>query len=356
VTRTSAQTTSSQDDLRWAAVRGRDARADGTFLYSVKATGVYCRPSCASRLARRENVAFHDDGADAERAGFRPCKRCKPDQPSLTERRSAQVSALCRFIESSEGVPTLAELAARAGLSVFHLQRLFKAITGVTPREYAAAHRGRRVRQALRTGGSVTAAIYEAGYGSPGRFYEESTALLGMTPSEYRAGAPDKDICFAIGECSLGAILVAATARGICAISLGDDPEALAHDLERRFPRARLLGGRPGFEALVARVVGLVERPERGVHLPLDIRGTAFQERVWQALRAIPPGATMTYAELATTVGAPRAARAVAQACAANPLAVAIPCHRVVRTDGSLSGYRWGVDRKRALLDGEARR
>jgi AraC family transcriptional regulator of adaptative response/methylated-DNA-[protein]-cysteine methyltransferase len=344
-------------DPRWAALRARDPRADGTFYYAVRTTGVYCRPSCAARPARPENVSFHATRADAERAGFRPCKRCKPEQPPLAERRAAQVAMLCRFIEAQDEMPTLEALANHVGLSVFHLQRTFKSVTGVTPKAYAAAQRGKRVRSELeRTGaGTVTEAIYGAGYNSSARFYENADALLGMTPSKYRDGGTDIEIRFAIGESSLGSILVAATARGVCAILLGDDPEALAHDLERRFPRARLIGADRDFETLVARVVGLVEQPRLGTQLPLDIRGTAFQQRVWQALSEIPTGTTATYAQIAGAIGAPRAVRAVAQACAANPLAVAIPCHRVVRTDGDLSGYRWGVERKRELIAREAR-
>jgi len=341
-------------DPRWAAVRARDPRADGTFVYSVRTTGVYCRPSCAARPARPENVAFHATKAEAERAGFRPCKRCKPDQPPLHERQARVVAELCRLIESSDEAPTLEELARYAGLSVFHLHRVFKAATGVTPRAYAAAHRGERVRAELQKSGTVTQAIYAAGYGANGRFYEESHDLLGMTPTRYRAGGTDMDIKFAIGECSLGSILVAATEQGVCAILLGDDPDELAHDLERRFPRARLTGADPAFDGFVAKVVGLVEKPSAGLDLPLDIRGTAFQRRVWEALRAIPAGATASYGEIASLIGAPRAVRAVAQACAANALAVAIPCHRVVRTDGDVSGYRWGVERKRALIAREA--
>ena len=354
--RTRADRTDPTDQARWAAVQARDASADGSFYFSVRTTGVYCRPSCAARLARRENVAFHPTTADAERAGFRPCKRCKPDQPPLAERQAAQVADLCRLIEASEQPPTLEQLADHAGLSAFHVHRVFKAVTGVTPKAYAAAHRAGRVRGELRARGTVTEAIYGAGYSSSARFYETSTARLGMTPSKFRAGGSDLDIRFAIGQCSLGAILVAATERGVCAILLGDDPEALAHDLENRFPRARLLGADPSFERLVAQVVGLVEQPQRGGNLPLDIRGTAFQQRVWKALSKIPTGKTASYADIARKIGAPRAVRAVAQACAANPLAVAIPCHRVVRTDGDLSGYRWGIERKRTLLDREAAR
>jgi AraC family transcriptional regulator, regulatory protein of adaptative response / methylated-DNA-[protein]-cysteine methyltransferase len=342
-------------DPRYAAVIARDARADGKFFYSVKTTGVYCRPSCAARPARPENIDFHPNAAAAQRAGFRPCKRCKPDQPPLPERRAADVAALCRIIERSEELPSLAELANHAGWSAFHTHRIFKAVTGVTPKAYAAAQRAKRVRAELGKRGSVTEAIYAAGYNSNGRFYEESSALLGMKPIVYRAGGLSTEIRFAIGECSLGSILVAATARGVCAIFLGDDPEELVHELERRFPRAQVIGADAVFEELIAKVVGLVERPHVGIELPLDIRGTAFQQRVWQALREIPAGATASYSEVARGIGAPKAVRAVAQACAANALAVAIPCHRVVRTDGDLSGYRWGVERKRALLEREGK-
>ena len=341
-------------DPRWAAVAARDARADGRFVYAVKTTGVYCRPSCAARAARPENVSFHDDPAAAERAGFRPCRRCRPDQAPLAERQAEQVAALCRFIEAAEEPPTLQTLAERAGWSTFHLHRVFKRVTGLSPRDYAAAHRARRVRDELDSGASVTEAIYGAGYNSSGRFYEGARQLLGMTPGRWRDGGRGADIRFAIGRCSLGEILVARSAQGVCAILLGDDADALARDLQDRFPNARLIGGDADFERTVAQVVGLVEQPALGLALPLDVRGTAFQQRVWQALQQIPVGRTASYAEIAQRIGAPQAVRAVAQACAANALAVAIPCHRVVRQDGQLSGYRWGVERKRALLAREA--
>lgn len=338
-------------DPRWAAVQARDPAADGRFVYSVKTTGVYCRPSCGARPARPENVAFHATPAEAERAGFRPCRRCRPDTPPLAQRQAALVAELCRAIEAADEPPALEALAERAGLSVSHLHRTFKAVTGLTPRAWAAAQRAQRLRAALDAPGArVTDAIYDAGYGAASRFYEEAGEVLGMTPTAWRAGGADTDIRFAIGQCSLGAILVARSGRGVCAISLGDDPEQLARELQDRFPRARLMGGDADFERLVAQVVGLVEAPGQGADLPLDVRGTAFQQRVWQALRAIPPGTTASYAEIAERIGAPAATRAVAQACGANPLAVAIPCHRVVRRDGSLSGYRWGVERKRSLL------
>lgn len=343
-------------DPRWAAVAARDRTADGRFFYSVRTTGVYCRPSCAARMPKPENVAFHLTAADAERAGFRPCKRCRPGAPAAAAQQAAKVAELCRFIERAAQPPTLDELAARAGLSAYHLHRVFKAVTGLTPRAYAAAHRARRVRAALDRSDTVTAAIYDAGYNAQSRFYEESDRLLGMTPTAYRAGGADTDIRFAVGACSLGAILVARSDRGVCAIMLGDDPDRLARDLQDRFPRARLIGGDAGFERWVAKVVGLVEAPGAGLDLPLDVRGTAFQQRVWQALRRIPAGRTASYTEIARRIGAPKSVRAVAQACGANPLAVAIPCHRVVRSDGALSGYRWGVARKRALLEREAKR
>ncbi len=341
-------------DPRWAAVVARDPGADGKFFYSVKTTGVYCRPSCASRVARPENVAFHLMAADAERAGFRPCRRCKPDQPPLAAQQAARVAELCRIIDSAERMLNLEELAAHVGLSPYHLHRVFKAVTGLTPREYAAARRARCVRAELSSGAFVTEAIYRAGYGSNGRFYEESSQILGMTPTRYRAAGSGTRIRFAVGECSLGSVLVAASERGLCAIFLGDDPDVLVRELQDRFRYAELIGGDAVFEELVSKVVGLVEAPALGLELPLDVRGTAFQQRVWQALRAVPAGETVTYAEVARRVGAPRSVRAVAQACAANSLAVAIPCHRVVRKDGALSGYRWGVERKRALLERES--
>jgi AraC family transcriptional regulator of adaptative response/methylated-DNA-[protein]-cysteine methyltransferase len=341
------------DEARWAAVSARDAAADGQFVYSVRTTGVYCRPSCGARRALRGNVAFHASPADAERAGFRPCKRCRPDRPSLAAQHAAMVAAACRQIEASEEAPSLETLAAAAGLSPYHFHRIFKAVAGVTPKAYAAAHRARRVQRELGSGGTVTHAIYEAGFNSSTRFYASSPHLLGMTPSQFRAGGPEAEIRFALGECSLGSILVAATARGICMIGLDDDPQVLLDNLQEQFPRARLVGGDRDFEQLVARVVGFVEAPRLGLDLPLDIRGTAFQQRVWQALREIPAGSTASYSDIATRLGAPKAVRAVAAACAANAIAVAIPCHRVVRRDGNLSGYRWGVERKRALLDRE---
>ena len=344
------------DEARWAAVQRRDKDADGVFYYSVKSTGVYCRPSCAARPALRRNVAFHDSCEAAEAAGFRACLRCKPDQPSLAVRHAEAVAKACRLIESSEQAPDLESLAAACAMSPFHFHRIFKAHTGITPKAYAAAQRAQRMQQQLPQAGTVTEAIYAAGFNSSARFYAGSEAMLGMRPKAFREGGSGAVIRFAIGACSLGAILVAATEKGICAILMGDDPELLARDLQDRFPRAELQGADPAFEEVVAKVVGFVEAPSLGLDLPLDVRGTAFQQRVWQALREIPAGATVSYAELAARIGMPSGARAIAGACAANPVAVAIPCHRVVRNDGSISGYRWGVERKQALLEREGKR
>jgi AraC family transcriptional regulator of adaptative response/methylated-DNA-[protein]-cysteine methyltransferase len=343
-----------ESDPRWAAIIARDRAADGQFYYSVKTTGIYCRPSCAARPARPENVRFHATREEAEKAGFRPCKRCKPEQPSLLEQHAMTVAKVCRFIETSETVPDLEELAAYAGFSTYYFHHVFKSVTGLTPKAYATAQRVVRIRNKLTRNDTITNAIYDAGYTSNSRFYEKSSQVLGMTPSNYRKGGANTDIRFAIGECSLGAILVAQSERGVCAIFLGDDPEGLVRDLQDRFPKANLIGGDNEFEQLVAQVVGFVETPAIGLELPLDIRGTAFQQRVWQALREIPVGSTISYTEIANRIGAPKSVRAVARACAANKLAVAIPCHRVVRIDGGISGYRWGVARKRALLEKEA--
>jgi AraC family transcriptional regulator of adaptative response/methylated-DNA-[protein]-cysteine methyltransferase len=337
-------------DARWAAVQRRDRGADGIFYYSVRTTGVYCRPSCGARPALRANVAFHASCAQAEAAGFRPCLRCKPGQPSLSERQAQLVADACRLIDAQDEVPDLDAVARAVGMSRFHFQRVFKMHAGVTPKAYAAARRAARVRDALAQEGSVTDALYAAGFNSSSRFYAGSDAMLGMAPSRFKAGGAGEEIRFAVAACSLGAILVAATGRGICAVLMGDDPEPLVRDLQDRFPKAQLIGADAGFERTVAQVVGLVEAPRIGLDLPLDVRGTAFQQRVWAALRAIPAGETVSYTELAQRIGAPAAVRAVAGACAANPVAVAIPCHRVVRNDGGLSGYRWGIERKAALI------
>ncbi|MDN4057765.1 bifunctional DNA-binding transcriptional regulator/O6-methylguanine-DNA methyltransferase Ada [Massilia sp. YIM B02769] len=341
------------DAARWDAVQRRERAADGAFYYSVRTTGVYCRPSCGARPARRQNVTFHASCEAAESAGFRPCLRCRPNLPPLAERQAQLVAAACRLIEASEEEPSLDALAAAAGMSRFHFHRVFKAQAGVTPKAYAAAVRAARVREGLTQGAPVTDALYAAGFNSSSRFYAGADAMLGMAPARFRSGGAGEEIRFAVAACSLGAILVASTGRGICAILMGDEPEALVHDLQDRFPKAQLVGADAGFERTVALVVGFVEAPRLGLDLPLDVRGTAFQQRVWDALRAIPAGVTVSYTELAQRIGSPNAVRAVAGACAANPVAVAIPCHRVVRNDGGLSGYRWGIERKRTLIDRE---
>ena len=341
-------------DPRWARIVARDRSADGEFWFSVRTTRIYCRPSCPSRGANPRNVTLHDTLDSAQATGFRACKRCKPEGASQEATNAALVAKACRLIEQSESAPSLTDLAKAVGLSASHFHRMFKVVTGLTPKHYVTAQRATRVRNELSKAQSVTDAMYDAGFNSSGRFYETSTAMLGMTPSRYRAGGTHEELRFAVGQSSLGAILVASSSKGVVAVLLGDDPDQLARDLQDQFPKARLIGGDAQYEALVARVVGLVERPAVGLDLPIDVRGTAFQERVWRALRKIPPGTTATYSQIARRIGAPQAMRAVAGACAANKLAIVIPCHRVVRNDGSLSGYAWGVERKRALIDREA--
>jgi AraC family transcriptional regulator of adaptative response/methylated-DNA-[protein]-cysteine methyltransferase len=349
-----APSLSLSDDPRWARIVARDKTADGQLWYSVSTTGIYCRPSCPSRAANPKNVTLHDTLESARGTGFRPCRRCNPDGPSLECENAARVAKACRIIEDREEEPSLEELAEAIGRSPSYFHRLFKAATGLTPKDYAAAHRAKKVREGLETGNSVTSAIYDAGFNSSGRFYDKSTGMLGMTPTQYRAGGANEEIKFAVGQTSLGAILVASSTKGVASILLGDDPDDLVRNLQDRFPKARLIGADREYEALIALVVGFIENPGIGLDLPLDIRGTAFQRRVWQALQEIPVGERVSYSEIARRIGSPNSVRAVAGACAANNLAVAIPCHRVVRNDGVLSGYAWGVERKRALLDREA--
>lgn len=344
-----------ENDPRWAAVLARDPAADSQFVYAVKTTGVYCRASSPSRLPRPENVEFFSGAAEAEAAGYRPSRRAASDQTSVAAKHAALVANSCRQIEQADALPSLAQLADEAGLSAYHFHRVFKSVTGLTPNAYARAHRARKIREQLTRPGSITDALYGAGFNSNSRFYEASDTLLGMKPSSYRAGGLNTDINFAVGECSLGSILVAQSSRGVCAILLGDDPNRLVQDLQDKFGNANLIGCDADFEQLIAKVIGFIEAPAIGLDLPLDLRGTAFQERVWMALREIPLGTTASYAEIARRIGAPTSFRAVAQACGANWLAVAIPCHRVVRSDGDLSGYRWGVERKRKLLEREAK-
>jgi AraC family transcriptional regulator of adaptative response/methylated-DNA-[protein]-cysteine methyltransferase len=346
---------SALDDARWAAVVARDAAFDGHFFVAVETTGIYCRPSCGARRPNRANVRFFDKAEQAERNGFRPCKRCKPGEPSRIAQHAEMVREACRLIEAAEVSPKLDDLAAAVGLSPYHFHRIFKAVLGVTPKAYATAHRHQRVRDELGKSTTVTAAIYDAGFNSNGRFYATSSEVLGMTPTQFRSGAPNAEIKYTIGESSLGLVLIAASTKGVCAIFFGDEPAGLVRDLKKQFPQAQLIADDPGFQELAAKVIALVENPRAELGLPLDIRGTAFQHRVWQALRRIPPGTTASYADIAKAIGAPKAVRAVARACGSNRIAVAIPCHRVIGSDGSLTGYRGGIARKRALLDRETK-
>jgi AraC family transcriptional regulator of adaptative response/methylated-DNA-[protein]-cysteine methyltransferase len=351
------------DDARYEALRRRDGSGDGHYVYSVASTGVYCRPSCGARLPLRRNVAFHESAEAAERAGFRPCKRCRPHELSLAGRHAELVHAMRAQLEDEAQEKTLAALAARVGMSPYYLQRLFKQHTGMTPRAYAAAHRLRRVGVELRQGHAVTRALHEAGYSSSSRFYEAESGALGVAPGRLRLGSPGVTIQVLVRPCSLGRVLIAVTARGVCSIAFGDSgaDEALHAELHARFPRATFAPADADTEQLADHVVALIEAdPRAGVpnslgtagadSVPLDLLGTAFQQKVWRALCTIPRGATRSYTELAAEVGAPAAVRAVGTACGKNPIAALVPCHRVLRTDGSLGGYRWGLARKRALL------
>lgn len=338
-----------RDNDRWERVRRRDPSPDAPFLYGVRTTGVYCRPGCASRLPRRENVVFFVSQNEAEAAGFRACRRCRPQHPAAPA-GDPRIERACRFIDGCAHAPTLAEIAAEVGLSAAHLYRLFLARVGVTPKAYVAAKRAARLRDVLQRGEAVADALLAAGYASSGRCYAEAGETLGMTPGQFRRGGARASVGFAVAKCALGRVLVAATDRGLCRVALGDSDEALRRALLDAFPNAQRVHEDAAFETLVNRVIAVIDGSEAGADLPLDIRGTAFQCRVWQALRAIPAGQTRSYAQIAAALGDERAARAVAGACAANPLAVVIPCHRVVRGDGTLSGYRWGAERKRSLL------
>jgi AraC family transcriptional regulator, regulatory protein of adaptative response / methylated-DNA-[protein]-cysteine methyltransferase len=340
-------------DPRWSKILSRDRASDGQFVFGVKTTGVYCRPSCPARTAKPENVEIFATAEAALSSGYRSCKRCFPDGLSRDAQNATLVEKACRLIENSDVVPKLEELATAVEMSPGYFHRVFKAATGLTPADYAKAMRTKRVRAELTTSNSVTEAVYGAGFNSSGRFYETAGKVLGMTPKSFRAGGAGEEIHFAVGESSLGPILVATSAKGIAAILMGEDADKLVQELQDSFPKATLVGADADFEALVAKVVGYIESPTGRFDLPLDVRGTAFQQRVWKALASIPSGKTASYSEIARKLGEPQATRAVAGACAANKIAVAIPCHRVVRNDGGLSGYRWGVERKSKLLDRE---
>ena len=342
------------DARRWRAVEKRIPEAGDAFVYAVTTTGIYCRPSCSSRRPNRKNVRFFDTSADAESAGFRACKKCKPQDSDNCRRIDDRIVQACHIIDNSEQSPTLEQLGRAVGLSPYHFQRLFKSALGITPKEYAAGRRMHRMKDSLSQGASVTDAIFDAGFGSNSRLYENSDRELGMTPTTYQNGAQGMVIQYALGRSFLGPVIVAATDKGICAIEFGTSSQALVDQLRQRFPKADIKKGRDDFNRLVQTVTSFIESPSQGLNLPLDIQGTAFQRRVWKALQNIPAGTTATYSDLAEQIGQPKAARAVANACAANKIAVAVPCHRVIRRDGNLGGYKWGLDRKQELLKKES--
>jgi AraC family transcriptional regulator, regulatory protein of adaptative response / methylated-DNA-[protein]-cysteine methyltransferase len=335
---------------KWQQVLARDARQDGRFVFAVRTTGVFCRPSCPSRRPRRDSVEFFSGPREAERAGYRACLRCKPTQIS---ERAQHVLRARQLLDNAEGVVTLAQLSKRVGLSPFHLQRLFKRATGLSPREYQSARRMQHIKAGLRKGEDVTTALYDAGFGSPSRLYENASQQLGMTPGTYRRGGEGAAITFAITPTPLGHMLVAATERGLCAVRFGESATELEHGLRQEFHAAQLRRDDAALGPYVEPLLASLRGGKTTIDLPLDIRATAFQKKVWETLQQIPRGETRSYSEVAREIGDPRAVRAVARACASNPVAVAVPCHRVVRSDGALAGYRWGVERKKKLLDAE---
>jgi AraC family transcriptional regulator, regulatory protein of adaptative response / methylated-DNA-[protein]-cysteine methyltransferase len=334
----------------WTAVENRDVAAGGNFFYGVRTTGVYCRPGCASRRPLRTNTVFFETTAEAEAAGFRSCKRCRPTDGSTASRHVAAIEKACALLRNSDAIPSLAELADAAGISPFHFHRVFKQITGATPRDYARTHRLGRLADKLETGQPVTEAIYASGFGSSSRAYESASAGLGMTPGARRRGGIGQTIRFVTVETPLGWALVAATERGICMTALADDRKSLEASLRQRFSAAKVIAEDGRLKDWADRIVRFITAPDQNLDLPLDIQGTAFQARVWRALQKIPLGKTASYTEIAAALGQPKSVRAVAQACSANKLALIVPCHRVIRSDGDLGGYRWGVERKRALL------
>jgi len=341
------------DTARWNAVVAHNRDADGLFVYAVHSTGVYCRPSCASRRPRRDRVSFYETTADARQAGFRACRRCHPDATDAADPWVDKIRRACVYLANVDGHPSLATLAARLGGSPYHLQRNFKRIVGVTPREYADAVRLRKVKRRLREGEDVTGAMFDAGYGSSSRFYERAAPKLGMSPSTYRRGGAGMNIRYAIVDSPLGRLLVASTSRGVCAVAMGSSDAELERALAREYPAATLASDTGALSEWAKAVLAHLSGRQPRLDLPLDVQATAFQWQVWQALAAIPYGETRTYSQVAAAIGRPRAVRAVARACATNPVALAIPCHRVVSADGSTGGYRWGVGRKKTLLHRE---
>jgi AraC family transcriptional regulator of adaptative response/methylated-DNA-[protein]-cysteine methyltransferase len=339
---------------RWEAVLQKDPAADEQFFFAVKSTGIFCRPTCKSRLPNQQNVLFFDTFQEAEAAGFRPCKRCQPKQPDFPQENAKRMIKACEMMEQAEKCPTLQELADYVGLSPFYFQRLFRETVGVTPKQYFIQKRSERIRVQLQQNETVTDAIFNAGYGSSAQFYGQAAEILGMKPSQYQNGGKGISMMVTILPCYLGWVLIAATANGVCLIEFADDPHKLENLLKNVFPAARYTDDNPMFSTWVKETLAFLEQPGIGLSLPLDIQGTAFQKRVWMALREVPSGTRVSYSEVARRIGQSKAARAVAQACAANHLAVAIPCHRVVRENGDLGGYRWGVDRKQKLLQRES--
>lgn len=351
--RVKKQPTYDSDEKRWQAVAARDADADGAFVFGVTSTGIFCRPSCPARHPRRDRVRFFDSSVQARRAGYRACLRCKPEDESYGRRHADAIARATELIRSSDRMPSLAMLAESAGLSVFHFHRLFRRSVGVTPRQFRARIMVDRAKHAMRGGESVTASLYDAGFSSNGRFYETAAGRLGMAPKKIGAGGAGEEIKFVVRRSELGLVLVAATSKGICEVWLGDDAGKLSSKLKDLYPNARIAPRDPAMGRLVEHVISLVETPTSKVTLPLDLRGTAFEMRVWETLRKIPIGQTMTYGEIAAAIGHPGAARAVGSACARNHVAVIVPCHRAVGADRKLHGYRWGVARKRKLLERE---
>jgi len=344
----------SADEQRWQQFAAKDRRYDGAFIVAVRTTGIYCRPSCPARMPKRENVAFYDVPESAELAGFRACKRCHPATIEPLDPDRQMVRAVCRVIaEAEDGLPTLEELSVAAGVSPHHLQRRFKAVMGVSPRRYADELRRRRLRALLKEGGGVADALYGAGYGSSSRLYENAESWLGMTPASYAKGGKGARMFFAFIATPLGQMIVAATDRGISFLGFGDDEQVLEAELRNDFPDAEIKRDEGSLQETLAIILDTFDQQVPRKDLPLDVRATAFQAQVWQALRDIPPGETRTYRDIAIAIGKPKAARAVGRACATNPVSLVVPCHRAVGSDGTLTGYRWGVERKRALLERE---